>query len=159
MYWGTQNPQAANWHKLGGVGIKMSRDWNYPKEGFDCFRDDILTHLGERPSPDHILARINTQGHFYIKNLRWETRKEASQHRKTNHFVTYQGQKKTLSEWSDITGIPYSCLFSRIVDYGLKPKEAFNAEAYQRLNKPNNKKAQQYQAKKNNLALQSRKAT
>ena len=162
--WNTQEPKASQWPSIGGAGIKMNQDWIKPKEGFDAFRDDILTHLGERPSGDHMLCRINTQGHFYINNLCWETRKQAGQHRKTNHYVKYQGRKMSLSELATLTGIEYSCLFSRIVDYGLKPKEAVNAQIYQRHHKPNNRKAQQYQAKKArdgkiNLALQPGRTT
>jgi hypothetical protein len=164
MRYSTQNPTSPTYPLVGGQGIKLYRDWIPRKQGFDEFRDWVITNLGEKPTPKHRLCRKDTTGHFYPSNLQWETVKELSQHRRSNHQVTYKGRKMSLSQLAELTGIDYGCLFSRIVDQKLTVKEAVNAEPYTRFYKPDNKKVKKYWETQTgngqaNMALQSRSST
>jgi hypothetical protein len=63
------NPKRANWHWHGGRGIKVCARW---AGSFEAFRADV----GPRPSPQHVLTRINRDGNFEPGNCRWATRGE-----------------------------------------------------------------------------------
>jgi hypothetical protein len=43
---------------------------------------------------------------------------------RVNHFLTYNGETKTMVEWSEITGIKYHTLKQRINKYGYSVERA-----------------------------------
>lgn len=53
----------------GGRGIKVCKRWMDPREGFENFLEDI----GPSPSPVHSIDRINVDGNYEPKNVRWAT--------------------------------------------------------------------------------------
>jgi hypothetical protein len=60
------------------------------------------------------IERINVNGNYCPENCKWATRKEQANNTRANHYLTYQNQTHTISEWADITGIKYGTLNSRI---------------------------------------------
>jgi hypothetical protein len=133
FYYGCTQPNATSWRHYGGRGIKMHSAWSTPRLGFDLFAEWVEANLGPQPSPKHELARKDTEKDVRPGNLHWQTRVEVTRHRRGNFQVRYQGQTKTLAEWSEITGINFKTLWSRLSDRGLKPKEAFkNVRPYRR---------------------------
>ena len=132
------SPHYAN---VGAKGITMDPAWQEMKVGFDQFVYDIKKHLGHIPFPGARLNRQDITGDFMITNLRWTDPLGVGNNRKDNMMITYQrkGRKRpethTLAEWARITGIEYSCLFSRIKDYGMTPEQAFGHAWYGRIQK------------------------
>jgi hypothetical protein len=63
---------------------------------------------------DMTIERIDGNKGYEPSNVRWATRKEQNRNTSRNHFVTYRGQTKTIAEWSEVIGIGYSTLCSRI---------------------------------------------
>ncbi len=82
----------------GGRGIKVCDRW---LEGFHNFFED----MGEKPSPDHSLDRIDTNGDYYPENCRWATREEQQNNRRDNVIVSFNGKEQTLAQWSRETGV------------------------------------------------------
>lgn len=91
----------------GGRGIKICDEWlddfmNFYNWAYDNGYDDTLT-----------IDRIDNNGNYEPNNCRWIT--EAEQHNNTsrNINITYNGETKTLKQWSEIKGINYSTLVNR----------------------------------------------
>lgn len=68
------NPNAHNYANYGGRGIKICKRWN----SFEQFAKD----LGVKPSPNHTLDRIDSDGDYTPKNCRWATKTEQNRNKK-----------------------------------------------------------------------------
>jgi hypothetical protein len=99
------DPNAYQYHRYGGRGIKVCARWK-------CF-ENFLADMGERPSKAHSLDRIDNDKGYSPKNCRWATRKEQGRNCATNRRVTFRGRTLTVIEWSEMTGISQDVLLSR----------------------------------------------
>jgi hypothetical protein len=91
-----RNPNTPCYAYYGGRGIRVHHRWN----DFAAFFAD----MGERPDGT-TLDRINSDWNYEPGNCRWATRKEQSRNRAYTLKLTASGQTKTVSEWSEITGV------------------------------------------------------
>ena len=85
-------------------GITVCTEW---QNSFESFRDWALAN-GYDDSLS--IDRIDVNGNYCPDNCRWATPKEQARNKRTNRY--FQG--KTLPEWADIVGIPYTVISSRI---------------------------------------------
>lgn len=74
----TTNPKYPDY---GGRGIKVCDRW-LGKTGFQNF----LSDMGERPSPNHSIDRINNDGNYEPNNCRWATSSQQSKNKRNNFF-------------------------------------------------------------------------
>ena len=103
-----QAPTAANYARYGGRGITVCERWRK----FEAFFED----MGPRPTPSHTIERIDSNGPYSSDNCRWATPKDQARNRSNNRFVTFQGETKTVVEWSEITGISNHVIYKRLAD-------------------------------------------
>lgn len=87
------NPNSDGYLRYGGKGITMCSRW---RDSFEEFHHD----LGPRPSTDHVLARLDTDGHYscgqcpdceskgWAANCVWLTRLTRNQTRKKWEITT-----------------------------------------------------------------------
>lgn len=92
----------------GGRGISICERWR-GESGFNNF----LLDMGERPNGKTI-DRIDGDGNYEPVNCRWATRKEQSNNIRTNVWLEFNGEKKTLAQWSDQTGLTGNVITRRI---------------------------------------------
>lgn len=82
----------------GGRGIKMCDKW---VEAFENF----IADMGLAPSEKHSLDRFpDINGHYEPNNCRWATKKEQQNNRRNNHYITYNDETRTMTEWAEFLG-------------------------------------------------------
>ena len=91
----------------GGRGIKVCDRWLY---SFKIFLED----MGEKPSPRHTLERQNNNGNYDPDNVVWGTWEEQGRNRRNNVFLTLDGERKTVTEWSRLLELPRSTIDMRL---------------------------------------------
>lgn len=95
----------------GGRGILVCKEWN---ESFESFRDWAIAN-GYRE--DLTIDRIDNNKGYSPDNCRWTGVKEQARNRRSNRVITFNGETHILVEWAEITGLPRSTLYNRIVKY------------------------------------------
>ncbi len=89
----------------GGRGIKVCEEWEHSFE-------DFLAHIGPMPTPKHQLDRIDNNGNYEPGNVRWVTRQENCLNRRSNCFVTHNGETLSVKQWATRLGVNY-CTFRK----------------------------------------------
>lgn len=100
------NPNDTHHASYGGRGITVHQAW---VDDFEAFYREV----GAMPAPRMTLERIDNEKGYEPGNVRWATRLEQASNRRTNvtgnytgtSRVTFQGQERTVAEWSTIVGI------------------------------------------------------
>lgn len=104
-----ENPRTKSYKNYGARGISVCERW----QDFTNF----IADMGEKPTPKHTVERKNNNGNYEPSNCKWATRKEQRNNTRTNRFVKFNGQNKTLPQWSETLGIAASILRARIDRY------------------------------------------
>lgn len=92
--------------EYGGRGISICDRWRV----FENF----LLDMGERPSPNHSIDRIDVNGNYEPSNCRWATFFEQCNNKRDTVFIEYEGEKRTIAEWSKIKGLSYRIIWTRL---------------------------------------------
>lgn len=110
------NPNATGFESYGGRGVTVCDRW---KDSFDNFLSDV----GNRPTPDSELDRIDTNGNYEPNNVRWSDRKVQTRNRRNTIWATIDGETLCLKDWCTKLGLNYNSVSARI-RYGWSPEKA-----------------------------------
>lgn len=91
----------------GARGIKVCERW---KHSFAAFLQD----MGPRPGDGFSVDRINNDGDYCPENCRWASSCDQASNKRTNTYLTIDGETKILSEWAKYAGITVSGMCRRI---------------------------------------------
>lgn len=91
------NPKSKAYPYYGGRGIKVCKRW----ARYEAF----LADMGERPSDDHSLERINTNADYKPSNCRWATRSEQQKNKTSTRWYSNGVFTGTLVECAALIGI------------------------------------------------------
>lgn len=101
------NKNVKDYENYGGRGIKVCEEWLEFK--------NFLNWSLENGYMDNLqLDRKDVNGNYCPDNCRFVTNKANCNNRRNNTLVTINNKTKTLSEWSDISGISGATLKMRI---------------------------------------------
>lgn len=97
--------KCSDYPRYGGRGIHVCYEW-YSFENF-------LNDMGDRPARMS-LDRIDVNDRYSKENCRWATAKKQMNNRTNSRYVTANGVKKTIAEWSDETGLGWQTIYGRL---------------------------------------------
>lgn len=100
------NPNEKSYHNYGGRGITYCDEW----EHFQPFYDWAMKN---GYSDDLTIDRIDVNGNYEPNNCRWVDKKAQSNNTRHNVHITINGTTKTMTEWSDETGVKVGTLWWR----------------------------------------------
>lgn len=106
------NPKTMNFSDYGGRGIKICDRW---LESFENF----LSDMGEKPSKNHSIDRIDPDGNYEPDNCRWVPRSVQDNNKRNSRKLAYNGRVQTVTEWAKEYNINASTLFHRLKNYPL----------------------------------------
>lgn len=101
------DPNCVAYKDYGGRGIKVCDEWKV----FENFFRDV----GLPPQKGMTLDRYpNNDGNYEPSNVRWATKKEQANNRRSSHFVSFQNETLTIAQWEDRYGLRRGALYSRL---------------------------------------------
>ena len=115
------NPNAQAAANYGDRGITVCERW---RGSFENFYAD----MGSRPSEKHSIERRDVNGNYEPTNCYWATADVQSMNRRNTAYVDFRGERITVKELSERTGVPYSKLMDRIGRYGHSAEEAVGSD-------------------------------
>jgi hypothetical protein len=85
----------------GGRGILVHAAWRDREAGYDAFMD----HIGPKPSARHSLERKDNARGYEPGNVKWATRTEQNNNKRSNLLIKVDGVERTAAEWARVTGL------------------------------------------------------
>lgn len=123
------NKNSPLYENYGGRGIAVCERW----KSFNNF----LADMGEVPKGLSI-ERLDNNANYCPENCVWADVKVQGRNRRTNRFITFNGQKQCLKAWSEQLGISHMALSSRLkiwpIDRALTEKREVNRRSNKRVN-------------------------
>lgn len=98
---------ADNYSRYGGKGIDVCEEWS---NSFEKFLED----MGLPPNEEYTLDRINNSLGYNKSNCRWASPEEQARNKGDNRVLEFQGERKSLVEWSETMDISVQTLHSRL---------------------------------------------
>ena len=105
-----RNPNHHKYHAYGGRGITVCERWLL----FVNFAAD----MGQPPSSEHSLDRIDNDGNYEPGNCRWATLAEQSRNRRAVIWATFNGERMCLKDAAAKAGLDYHAVYSRVTKSG-----------------------------------------
>ena len=125
------NPNSHAFLSYGGREITVCDRW------LDSF-ENFVFDMGEKPTAQHSLDRIDNNGNYSPKNCKWSTKKEQARNTRQSKYVDYNGKRWLARELAEKHGIDPKIFVSRLlimdVDRALalpeKKKKGYKVDAF-----------------------------
>lgn len=104
------NPKNKDYQYYGGRGICVSQDWLDSKERFI---EDCLT-LDNAFKKEFTMDRIDNNGNYELKNIRFVKHKEQCNNRRSNRLYTINGETLTIAGWCDRYNLSWTFVRDRL---------------------------------------------
>ena len=102
------NPHAQNFDRYGGRGITICSEW---RDNFQNFHDWAISNGYEEGLT--IDRENNTLG-YSPDNCRWVDKITQQNNTRRNKFITYNGETRSIAEWSRLLGVNHETLRYRV---------------------------------------------
>jgi hypothetical protein len=104
------SPSNKAFDRYGARGITVCKRW---LDSFEAFLED----MGPKPK-GRSLDRIDNNGPYCKENCRWATSSEQSENTSRTIWITFNGERRTLTGWAQYLRVPRSTLDYRVKKYG-----------------------------------------
>jgi len=97
------NSENPKWYRYGGRGITICKRW----DDFNNFFED----MGLKPTDEHTIERVDTDGNYTPDNCVWDTR--LTQSRNRSYCVDYSMAGRTMKswEWAEFLGVSKQSIY------------------------------------------------
>jgi hypothetical protein len=112
------NPNDKKYFYYGGRGIKMDEKWAL---NFQSFYED----MGDKPSKNHSIGRIDVNEGYFKWNCRWENSKQQARARTDNVYVICNDKKMILKDACKTKNINYKMASKNLKNGTWLAKEIF----------------------------------
>lgn len=104
------NPHYKNY---GGRGITMCEEW---ENNFQSFYDWAYANGYDKTVKKGMctIDRIDVNKGYSPENCRWVDMKTQDNNKRNTIYLTYKGEKKSLTEWTELTGITKHAILKRL---------------------------------------------
>ena len=120
-----RNPNVAGYGYYGGRGVKVCDRW--------LTFENFLADMGD-VSVGRTIERINNDGDYEPRNVRWATYRDQSRNKSNNRLLSFKGQTKILADWANDLGITPGALIYRLDYKGWSIEEALTTPKPERPN-------------------------
>lgn len=110
------NKNSKFYSSYGGRGITICDRW--------LVFENFLADMGQRPTSDHSIDRIDNNGNYEPTNCRWANPREQANNTSKNVRIAINGKTMNMSEWCRETGIDPDLASQRILRDGWSPSDA-----------------------------------
>jgi len=104
------NPKSRYFQQYGGRGISMWEAW---VNDFAAFYQ-YVSGLPNFGVDEYTLDRIDNNNGYVPGNLRWTTKQQQARNTRRNRLITINGVARSISEWSEVSGIPAKTIQYRV---------------------------------------------
>lgn len=101
------NPRTSRYADYGGRGIAVCDRWAASFE-------DFLADMGQAPSRQHSIDRIDNNAGYSPGNCQWATNFQQARNQRRNRYLTHCGETLCLKDWSVRTGIKERTIAKRL---------------------------------------------
>ena len=106
--WRCYNKNASSYDRYGERGITVCDEW---VDDFSQFYSD----MGDRPSDNHSIERIDNDGPYSADNCKWATMHEQTRNTRNNTWCLYQGERMCITDLTRNHGVTYRDALKYIV--------------------------------------------
>lgn len=106
-------PSDKAYKNYGARGITVCDRWMKSFENF-------LVDMGERPSKEYSLERINNDGPYSPENCKWATRHDQNRNNRKTVFITWKNQTLCIADWAQKLGMTPCTLAYRLKKWSLE---------------------------------------
>lgn len=96
-----------SYKNYGAKGICVCDEWHK-------FENFVAWAMTNGYDENLTIDRIDSTKNYCPENCRWADRKTQNNNTSRNHLITFNGETKTMAQWSEETGISYAALKCRI---------------------------------------------
>lgn len=123
------NPNRPDYIHYGERGIIVCDEWKK-------FSNFIEWAQNNEYQDGLTIDRIDTNGNYCPSNCRWVSVARQQNNRRNNHYLTYNGETMSMSDWAERIGIPYGTLRSRVYILGWDDERAITTPIRQKEHTP-----------------------
>ncbi len=99
-------PDHRYYRNYGGRGITVCARW------LDF--ENYFADMWPRPAGGLMMDRIDNDGNYEPRNVRWASRKTQNSNQRRNRRITFKGETLLLTEWAERFGIKTKTLWMRL---------------------------------------------
>lgn len=101
-------PKCTSYRNYGKRGITVCDKWR----NFENF----YTDMGDPPTAQHSIDRIDNNGPYSPENCRWATRAEQQRNTRRNHIIVFNGESLCIGDWCVRFNLNRNTLQKRLKD-------------------------------------------